>query len=330
MRVLVSVLLFGMLAVASADDEVKLKNGDRLSGKVVGLAGGKLLMETAETGPVKLDWAQVVSIKTDAPLKLKLATGEWLEGKVSPGAEGKLKVESAGTAAPVEVEYPKVASINEPPVAWHGKLSAAARASDGNTHTKSFLITAEAARETELDILSAKAIFRYGQTGSTLTERNSYGVGKYQYKLTPAFYGYVSEELMSDTFKDLSLESITSVGAGYVFLKQALIDFSAEAGVAYFSNNFNVAEDESHIGARVATFLRVSLPLGFELKDNFTIYPNFKHSQDFQVRNESTLGTALGSGWDLLGGVITEYDKTPSPGLRSTDDTYFVGLGYTF
>jgi len=78
MRVLVSVLLFGMLAVASADDEVKLKNGDRLSGKVVGLAGGKLLMETAETGPVKLDWAQVVSIKTDAPLKLKLATGEWL------------------------------------------------------------------------------------------------------------------------------------------------------------------------------------------------------------------------------------------------------------
>src|SRR5258708_596800 len=118
MRALVSILLFGMLSLAAADDEVKLKNGDRLSGKVVGLAGGKLVMETTETGPVKLDWAQIVSIKTDAPIKLKLATGEWLEGKVSPGAEGKLKVESAGTAAPVEVEYPKVKSINEPPVAW--------------------------------------------------------------------------------------------------------------------------------------------------------------------------------------------------------------------
>jgi len=330
MRVLASVLLFGMLSIAAADDEVKLKNGDRLSGKVAGLAGGKLLMETPESGPIKLDWTQIVSIKTDAPIKLKLVTGEWLEGKVSPGADGKIKVESAGTVAPIEIEFPKVASINEPPAAWHGKISAAAKATDGNTHTKSFLIAGEAARETDLDLLSAKAIFRYGQTGSTLTERNSYGIGKYQYKITPAVYAYVSEELMSDTFKDLSLESITSVGAGYVFLKQAAIDFSAEAGLAYFANNFDVAPDESHLGARVATFLRVSLPLGFEFKDNFTIYTNFKHSQDFQLRNEATLGTALGSGWDLLGGVITEYDKTPSPGLKSTDDTYFVGLGYTF
>ena len=330
MRVLVSILLFGMLSQVAADDEVKLKNGDRLSGKVVGLAGGKLSMVTAETGPVKLDWTQIVSIKTDAPIKLKLATGEWLEGKVSPGAEGKIKVESAGTVAPVEVEYPKVMTINEPPVAWHGKVSAAAKATDGNTHTKSFLIAGEASRETGLDVLSAKAIFRYGQTGSVLTERNSYGIGKYQYKFTPTFYGYASEELMSDTFKDLSLESITSIGVGYVFVKEALIDFSAEAGAAYFSNNFNVANDESHMGARVATFLRVALPLGFEFKDNFTIYPNFKNSQDFQLRNEATLGTALGSGWDLLGGVITEYDRTPTPGLNRRDDTFFIGLGYTF
>jgi len=50
---LVSILLFGMLSIVAADDEVKLKNGDRLSGKVVGLAGGKLNMVTPETGPVE-------------------------------------------------------------------------------------------------------------------------------------------------------------------------------------------------------------------------------------------------------------------------------------
>ena len=76
--------------------------------------------------------------------------------------------------------------------------------------------------------------------------------------------------------------------------------------------------------------LRVALPLGFEFKDLFTIYPNFKHSQDFQFRNEATVGTALGGGWSLLGGVITEFDKKPTPGLRRADDTYFIGLGYTF
>jgi hypothetical protein len=74
----------------------------------------------------------------------------------------------------------------------------------------------------------------------------------------------------------------------------------------------------------------VALPLGFEFKDSFTFYPNFEDSQDFQLRNEGTLGTSLGAGWDLLGGIITEYDKTPSAGRGRRDDTYFVGLGYTF
>jgi hypothetical protein len=74
----------------------------------------------------------------------------------------------------------------------------------------------------------------------------------------------------------------------------------------------------------------VALPLGIDLRDNFTLYTNFEDSQDFQIRNELTLGTSLGGGWDLLGGVITEYDRKPSAGLERQDDTYFVGLGYTF
>jgi len=135
---------------------------------------------------------------------------------------------------------------------------------------------------------------------------------------------------VSDSFKDLAMESITSVGAGYEFVKSAPIDCSLEAGVAYFSNNFDVQPDESHIGARINAILRVALPLGFEFKDTFTMYPNGEDSQDYQIRNVATLGTALGSGWDLLGGVISEFDNKPSPGVKRLDDTYFVGLGYTF
>jgi putative salt-induced outer membrane protein YdiY len=319
-----------VVTVASADDEVKLKNGDHLTGKVISLAGGKLLLETTHSGSLKIDWTQVISVKTDAPIKVKLSTGDILEGKVVPGQEGRLRIETPGAATPVEVDLAKVAAFNEAPAQWHGALSAAGKATDGNTHNRSFLISGEGTRETEMDLFLIRAIFRYGQQSGTLTERNAYGIGKYNYKFTPRFYVYVSEELLGDTFKDLSLESISSIGVGYEFLKEKAIDFSAEAGFAYFSNDFRVAPDESHAGARVAAKLRVALPLGLEFKDPFTIYPNFEHSQDYQLRNEATLGTALGSGWAALGGVITEFDNRPSPGLKKQDDTYFVGLGYTF
>jgi hypothetical protein len=330
MRVLGFLGLFLMAAVSFADDEVKLKNGDRVTGKVLSLAGGKLVIETGYAGKLSIDWAQVVSVKTDAPIKVKLATGDLMEGKLSAGAEGRLKIDTPGPAAPVEVDLVKVTHFNEPPTQWHGKINIAAKGTDGNTLTKSFLIAAEGSRETESDLLLLRAIFRYGAQSGVLSERDTYGIFKYQYKFTPSFYGFLSEELLSDTFKDLSLESITAAGVGFDIIKEKGCDLSAEAGVAYFDNNFRIAADEAHVGARVAIKGRVSLPLGFEFKDLFVLYPNFKYGPNFQMRNEATLGTELGGGWNLLAGVITEFNNRPSPGLFKTDDTYFIGVGYTF
>jgi putative salt-induced outer membrane protein YdiY len=322
--------VFLLSAVVAADDEVKLKNGDRLTGKVTSLAGGKLVLETTHSGPLKIDWAQVVSVKTDNPIKVRMITNEIFEGKLSPGENGLMKIETQAAKAPIEVELPKVMFFNQPPTQWHGSVTASAKATDGNTHVKSFLIAGEGTRETEQDLLFLRAIFRYAKTSGVLTERNGYGIGKYNYKISGDFYAYVSEELLSDRFKDLRIQTITSIGVGYTFLKQKEIDFAAEAGFAYITNDFNVAADESHPGARVSAKLRVALPFGFELKDLFTIYPNFKHSQDYQIRNEATVGTALGGGWTLLGGVITEFDNRPSPGFKKADDTYFIGLGLAF
>jgi hypothetical protein len=311
MRILALSMLFLGVGVAAADDEVKLKNGDRLTGKVKSLAGGKLILETSHAGELKIDWAQVVSVKTDRPVKVKLATGDLLEGRISPSAEGRLKVESDGTTAPVEVEMAKITHFNQPPVQWHGTLSASGKITVGNTDVRSFLVAGEATRETEGDLILIRAIFHYSEQNNVLSERNAYGIGKYNLKITSQCYGYVSEELQGDTFKDLSLRTITSVGAGYEFLKRKDCDLAAEAGIAYIANDFKVAPDESHVGARVSVKGRVLLPLGFELKEPFTIYPNFKDSQDYQFRNEATLGTAPGGGWTLLGGVITEFYKSP-------------------
>src|SRR5438876_10175951 len=78
-------------------DEVVLKNGDKLTGKVLGLAKGKLALETPYAGVVQIDWAQIASVKTDGKLKIKLSTGELLEGKISPGAPaGQLKIDTEG------------------------------------------------------------------------------------------------------------------------------------------------------------------------------------------------------------------------------------------
>jgi putative salt-induced outer membrane protein YdiY len=311
-------------------DEVKLKNGDRLTGTVTSLAGGKLVINTLSEGTVTVDWTQVASVKTSGKIAVKMATGEIVEGKLVEAPEGRIKVATEGAAAPVEIEFAKVSKFNEPPTQWHGSLNLSAKVTDGNTHNQSFLFAAEATRATENDLFMLRAIFLYGKKNGVLDERNAYGLAKYNYEFYKGLYGYLSAEFLSDRFKDLNLNTTVSAGVGYEVFKKDWIDLTTEVGIAYMNNDFVVAEDEGHIGGRAAARLRVALPLNFEFRDNLTVYPNFEHSQDWQARNEATLGTALGGGWSLLGGVITQFDNKPSPGFRKYDDTYFLGLGYTF
>lgn len=316
--------------VAGAD-ELVLKTGDKLAGKVVGMVGGKLSFETPYAGVIKVDWAQVASLKTDAKVSVKLKTKDVLEGKLSTGAEGRLKVEVEGVAQPVEVGMADITHFNEPPTLWHGSLTVSAKTTDGNTHNRTGLIAGEGSRVTEEDLFLIRFIFRYGEQNGVTSERNGYGLAKYQRNFLAGMYGYGSVEFLSDKFKDLDLGTVISAGVGYELVKKAKMDLTVEAGIAYFDNNFHeFEEDESHVGGRASLRLRVALPLGFEGKDLLTYYPNFEETSDWQLRNEATLGTSLGGGWSLLGGVITEFDHQPSGDRKEYDDTYFVGLGFTF
>ena len=55
-------------------DTVVLKNGDRLTGTVNQLAGGKLTVTTSYAGAVTITWDDVSSVKLDKPLILPIET----------------------------------------------------------------------------------------------------------------------------------------------------------------------------------------------------------------------------------------------------------------
>ena len=329
MRLFIVLAVLAIAAVDARADEVVMKNGDKITGKVVDLGGGKLKVETPHSGVVTLEWAQVATIKTDAPVKVKLATGETVEGKIGAGQDGKILIESPG-AGPLQIAPDGIKSFNEPPVAWHGSLDFAGRKTDGNTHNTSMLFAAEAFRATESDRLLLKTIFRYGETQNVITERNGYGLVKYDYLFSPSFYGYVSGELASDKFKDLQLRSIAAGGLGYIFVKSPDLDFWGDVGLAYVNNNLRDGDDESYTGARIAAHVRKVLPLGFEMVDDVVFLPNFEEGDNWLLRNDLALTTALGQGWSFKAGMITEYDNDPPDDVRKHDDTYYIGLGYKF
>ena len=54
-----------LIAGNSLADEVCLKNGDRLTGQVIRMEAGKLILKTMYAGDISIVWQEVASIMTD-------------------------------------------------------------------------------------------------------------------------------------------------------------------------------------------------------------------------------------------------------------------------
>ena len=66
LRTLLCSLILGLAAPVSADT-VWLNNGDRLSGEIILLDGGKLALKTKYAGQVLIAWKDIDTLRSDKP-----------------------------------------------------------------------------------------------------------------------------------------------------------------------------------------------------------------------------------------------------------------------
>ena len=89
-----------LLARLTFADQLTLKNGDRVTGKILKKDGAKVTIKSDLMGDVTIPWDAVTAITSDQPLTVVLPGGKSVAGKVS-SAEGKMEV---ATSAAVETE----------------------------------------------------------------------------------------------------------------------------------------------------------------------------------------------------------------------------------
>ena len=78
----VTILLI-LLPSPTIADQLILKNGDRLTGKIVKSDGSKLVVQTELVGEVSVDLSAVNSITSDQPLYVTLADGRTVSGMLT-------------------------------------------------------------------------------------------------------------------------------------------------------------------------------------------------------------------------------------------------------
>ncbi|MHC4587142.1 MAG: DUF481 domain-containing protein, partial [Planctomycetota bacterium] len=221
--IMIAVMAYLMFSSLTASaDVVHLRNGDRISGKIIRMEKGSLLVKTDYAGEVTISWHKVESISADGKVKVLLNDGTALEGQTLPLEAGKMKLETEKLEEASAFNLIDVRAINpkvEPPVKITAKINAGVELERGNTDTDDLEIDASFQVRTKKSRYLLRGEFSKGKTRGELTAEEWDIDANYDYFISRKWFSDVRTKFESDDFADLDLRSTLGAGAGYQFFE---------------------------------------------------------------------------------------------------------------
>ena len=351
------VVLLGMSSAVFAD-QITLKNGDHLTGKIVKSDGKTLVLHTEFAGDVTVDFKAITQITADKEMRVSTSDKKTLIGPVTT-SDGKIEVATKGEGT-VGVPLGNVAEIGEQAEyeklahpgllhGWNGGVNVGFSLARGNSQTSNLALAVNAVHPTLNDkttiYLSSIDTKNDLATPSTVANLVTGGL-RYDHNLNPRTFAFVGADFMSNALQDLDLRAAYGGGLGYHAIKSdsTILDFLAGLNYTHetYSNGPLVAPVTVPpvYTSYGVTHRFLALTLGEELThkagkttvitEKFYFYPDMSDAGEY--RGEFGLGTATKIskwlGWQNQFSDI--YVSNPPLGTKKNDLILTTGLNFSF
>jgi putative salt-induced outer membrane protein YdiY len=340
-----------LLAVAAsvAADEVRLTNGDRVTGTIVRVVDGKMTMKSEVLGDLAIPMKSVATFATDAPVEIHLGDGAVLHQPVAAAEDGRIRTAGGTVVGPQTVPLASIAAVNPAYGHWSGSLSAGALVTRGNSETESFNAAVEAVRRGERDRLSLGASYLYAsqkdENGQDQTTADAWRVeGQYDYFVTKRLYPYARMLVERDRPAEVLLRLIPGAGLGYEWLQGPTWFLETEGGLAWRYEELDCENDpppapprcrdrtttDENVSGRLAYGTKWKPREGLTLFHDLEYFPSFEDAGDFFLDADAGLRVALWAG--LFSELKAEWrhDQTPAMDAKRNDFRYLLNVGWSF
>jgi putative salt-induced outer membrane protein len=354
------VVLLGIAPLVLAD-QITLKNGDHLSGKIVKSDGKILVLHTEFAGDVTLQFSAITQITTDEELHVTTSDKRTLVGPVTT-SNGKIEVatKAGGT---VEVPPGNVVLIrNDAEQAaydkllhpgllhgWNGGVNVGFSLARGNSQTSNLALAVNAVHPTLNDktTIYLTSIDTKNELATPSTVANLITAGlRYDHNIKPRLFAFVGADFMSNALQDLDLRGVYGGGLGYHAIKSdsTVLDFLA--GLNYTHETYSNGPQITPVTVP-PTFLSygvthrfLALTLGEELMhkvgkttvitEKLYFFPDLSNSGEY--RGTFDLGTVTKIskwlGWQNQFSDI--YVSNPPLSAKKNDLILTTGLNFSF
>jgi putative salt-induced outer membrane protein len=341
-------------------DQITLKNGDHLTGKVVKSDGKTLVLHTDFAGDLTIDFGAIQQITTDEALHVGLKDGKTVVGPVTT-SDGKLAV-ATKTGGTVEASKEEVAVIRNDAEqtaydkslnpgllhGWNGGINVGFSVARGNSETENLALAFNAVHPTLKDkiTLYSSAIYTTNDLANPSSVANlETGGFRYDRNINPKMFAFAGADFMSNGLQSLGLRSVGSGGLGYHAIKSDNTVFDLLAGINYTHETYHFVPGDPAAVPPVPdtpgiTNNFAALTLGEELmhklgkstvlNQKLYFYPDLSDTGQYRMTFDVGTVTKINKwlGWQNQFGDI--YVSNPPVTAKKNDVIFTTGLNISF
>jgi putative salt-induced outer membrane protein len=347
LRYLSVLVLFAAIPRSIRADQVTLVNGDRLSGHIRTLDGGKLAIDTDMAGVITLPWSNVGAIVSTQPLYVVLKDGSVFTGTIVNARNGmRLQDTTRALVVPRDeiatlrsfAEQIAFARAEERRLAphfldpWSGFVDLGLSLARGNAEVTTYTVNANGTRTRPHNRLSLYFTSLYATNNTeppaSVTANVRRGGARMEFNVSRKDFAFVSADFEFDQLQRLDLRSVGGAGFGrHVFAtNRNTLDLFAGAtanreifstGLRRITGEALLSEESSH---KIGSFLT--------LQQKFALFPNLTERGDYRFATDSSAVTTLLKWLSWQVSVSNRYISNPVPGSGPND--LLISSGFRF
>ncbi len=306
---------------------VVLKNGDRITGRIVKMESKRLEIDVKFSDIIKIKWEDIQSITSERAMSVKLYGEVDMPEDAGERRLDRLIVYTLGDGGPIRLE--DVRAINFVENDYRGNLSAGGNQTSGNTKTQALNISGSLTYRRLEHRYSLDGKYNRAQADGDDTANNAAFNVKYDYFLTRRVYvgGFTLAE--TDQFQDLSLRDTGGLLLGYDLLDREHHNLTIAAGPAAVYQDFTT--DPATITPSATGLLRYEFMFRGDDVVFFHRSQAFKdlgHGSATRVNADQGFRVKFTNNWRINLEYDLRYNSEPVADKETVDTNIIFGFSY--
>ena len=329
---LLSVILISFVIPVAAS-EVMLKNGDRVSGRIVDETDDHVVIDTEYAGKITIARRHIDKIAGHIDAAAAKGPAPVEPSAPAPAARGEKPRQAAAPAALKPRARLSSRGFRALAEGWEGNANVGFSFTTGNSNNSTMTTGIRAVKSSGEDNLTlyARSLWNSNRGGGrTVTTQNAFwGGARYDRNLDRRLFGYVSYDFERDRPKGLNLRSVAGGGLGRHVLKNEVTELDLLLGGAW-NRTWQTGDNTDTPEAVAGLGFKHRFHEKLRFQNSLTFYQNVTDRNEYRVIMDTTVSADVTKRVGVFITIGDRFNNDPLRSARRNDFLFTTGMKWNF